>query len=181
MLVCGEDLGMIPDCVPEIMDELEILCLKIQRMPSEPHLEFGLTDLYPYMSVATPSCHDMSTIRGWWEEMSNEQKQKFYNNILGYNGEPPVYCEPFIVEKILQDHLESDSMWAVFPIQDLVALDEDIRRENPIDEQINIPANPKHYWCYRFHLDIEDLLEHDDLNNQIYRLIDNAKRAAVSY
>ena len=33
MLACGEDLGMIPDSVPETMRALQILSLEIQRMP----------------------------------------------------------------------------------------------------------------------------------------------------
>lgn len=34
-LTCGEDLGMIPDSVPETMHELQILSLEIQRMPQD--------------------------------------------------------------------------------------------------------------------------------------------------
>ena len=41
MLVCGEDLGMVPDCVPWVMDQLQILSLEIQRMPKNPKHEFG--------------------------------------------------------------------------------------------------------------------------------------------
>ena len=68
MLVCGEDLGMIPHCVPEVMERLQILSLEIQRMPKESWREFGDTWAYPYRSVCTTSTHDMSGIRVWWEE-----------------------------------------------------------------------------------------------------------------
>ena len=68
MLVCGEDLGMVPDCVPWVMEQLQILSLEIQRMPKNPQHEFGHVWEYPYRSVCTISTHDMATLRGWWEE-----------------------------------------------------------------------------------------------------------------
>ena len=71
MLVCGEDLGMIPHCVPAVMDQLQILSLEVQRMPKDVNSQFGCTWNYPYLSVATTSTHDMSGIRAWWEEDRN--------------------------------------------------------------------------------------------------------------
>jgi 4-alpha-glucanotransferase len=35
MLICGEDLGMVPHCVPDVMEQLGILSLEIQRMPKK--------------------------------------------------------------------------------------------------------------------------------------------------
>jgi 4-alpha-glucanotransferase len=40
MLICGEDLGMVPRCVPDVMKQLGILSLEIQRMPKETTKEF---------------------------------------------------------------------------------------------------------------------------------------------
>ena len=48
MLVCGEDLGMIPDCVASVMSGQKILSLEIQRMPKDPKQEFGNPYTYPY-------------------------------------------------------------------------------------------------------------------------------------
>ncbi len=180
MLVCGEDLGMVPDCVPGVMDDLNLLSLKIQRMPKEEHLDFGIPSDYPYMSVCTPSCHDMSTVRGWWEE-DGKIRQKFYNNILGHEGEAPIYCEPWICDEIIKQHLYSPSMWAVFPIQDLVATNKELRRLDPSDEKINEPSNPKHYWRYRFHIPIEKLLKEDEFNNHIKEMVEASGRTGVVY
>ena len=113
MLVCSEDLGMVPDCVPGVLDELGMLSLKIQRMPKDEKQDFGIPSQYPYMSVCTTSCHDMSTLRGWWEE-DGEKRQKYFNEMLGETGEAPVYCEPWVCDKILVQHLNSPAMWAVF-------------------------------------------------------------------
>lgn len=51
MLVCGEDLGMIPSCVHPVMQELGLLGLRLQRMPSEQGQTFGDTSAYPYLTV----------------------------------------------------------------------------------------------------------------------------------
>jgi len=170
MLVCGEDLGMVPDCVPGVMDELGLLNLEIQRMPKNSDNEFGNPADSNYLSVVSPSCHDMSTIRGWWEEDS-AQTQRYYNEFLGHFGSAPPYCEPWVSREMIIQHLHAPAMWAIFPIQDLVAMDENLRLENPLAEQINEPSNPKHYWRFRFHLNMEDLLKANDFNNMLNDLV----------
>jgi 4-alpha-glucanotransferase len=170
MLVCGEDLGMVPDCVPPTMKELGLLSLEIQRMPKNPKVEFGHPSDAPYMSVVTPSSHDMSTIRGWWEE-NRSKTQKFYNTILGHDGGAPFFCEPWVVKEIVNQHLYSPAMWAIFPLQDLVGMDGNLRRNDVNAERINVPANPKHYWRYRFHLTVEELLEKKEFNEMLAKMI----------
>ncbi|HAQ37310.1 MAG TPA: 4-alpha-glucanotransferase, partial [Saprospirales bacterium] len=93
MLVCGEDLGMVPDCVHPVMDQLGILSLEIQRMSKDPKRKFAHPADAPYMSVCTTSTHDMSTTRGWWESDRN-LIQQFYNEQLGNPGEAPFFAEP---------------------------------------------------------------------------------------
>jgi len=170
MLVCGEDLGMVPDCVPGVMDELGILNLEIQRMPKGTDNEFGHPADAKYLGVVSPSCHDMSTIRGWWEE-DGERTQRFYNHMLGHFGEAPHYCEPWVSREMILQHLYSPAMWAIFPVQDLVAMDENLRYQKPQAERINEPSNPKHYWRFRFHLNIEDLLKASDFNKMLQELV----------
>ncbi|HPR33965.1 MAG TPA: 4-alpha-glucanotransferase, partial [Prolixibacteraceae bacterium] len=138
MLVCGEDLGMVPDCVPEVMKNLNILSLEIQRMPKNPDIEFGHPADAPYLSVCTTSTHDMSTIRRWWEE-NKEKTQRFYHTILGHNDMAPNYAEPWICREIIQHHLYSPAMLTIFPIQDLLAMDGDLRWNQTDMERINVP------------------------------------------
>lgn len=156
MLACGEDLGMIPDCVPAVMHQLEILSLEIQRMPKDPKSEFGDTWHYPYFSVCTSSTHDMGGIRAWWES-DPAQSQRFFNNVLHEFGQAPYFAEPWICDKILWLQLASPSMLCIIPLQDWLSADGEIRRENPNEEQINVPANPTHYWRYRMHMTVADL------------------------
>ncbi len=175
MLVCGEDLGMIPQSVPEVMEQLQILSLEIERMPKDERLAYGETWLYPHRSVCTTSTHDMSPIRGWWKE-DRDVIQKYFNERLWEWGEAPYEAPAYICEKILKNHLNSPAMWTILPWQDWLSINNDLRNPDSDSERINIPANPKHYWRYRMHLTIEQLLESSDINNHIKGLISESNR-----
>jgi 4-alpha-glucanotransferase len=170
MLICGEDLGMVPSCVPEIMFELGILSLEIQRMPKDPTREFFHPNDAPYLSVITPSTHDMSTIRGWWLEDKNKT-QRFFNNELGQWGTAPETCETWISKAIIIQHLYSPAMWSIFQLQDFFGMSETLRKNNPDEERINIPADPKHFWGYRMHITIEQLLKEKEFNANLKSFI----------
>jgi len=175
MLVCGEDLGMVPDSVPEVMEALEILSLEIQRMPKKPNTEFAMPANAPYRSVCTTSTHDMNPIRAWWEE-DPIITQRFYNRALGMQGKAPETCEQWIAEKIIEQHLHSDAMWIILPWQDWMALDAKLCNEHPNAERINVPSNPRNFWCYRMHITLEQLLKEDDFNKRISEIIGNSGR-----
>ncbi|GEO11358.1 4-alpha-glucanotransferase [Segetibacter aerophilus] len=166
MLICGEDLGMVPACVPGVMKDLAILSLEIQRMPKDPTREFFHPNDAPYLSVVTPSTHDMSTIRGWWEE-DRAATQRFFNSQLGQWGTAPYFCEPWINRIILLQHLYSPAMWSIFQLQDLLGISAQLRRENPHEERINIPADPNHYWRYRMHIPLEQLINETEFISEL--------------
>lgn len=175
MLVCAEDLGMIPACVPAVMDRLEILSLEIQRMPKDPTTPFGNTWHYPYYSVCTTSTHDMGGIRQWWED-DRDQTQRFYNDVLHCGGEAPCYAEPWICDRIVDLHLKSPSMLCILPLQDWLSTDDAIRRNNPREEQINVPANSRHYWRYRMHITVGELRSHREFSDYLRAKISNSGR-----
>jgi len=170
MLVCGEDLGLVPACVPGVMRDLGLLSLEIQRMPKTPGVDFSRPADAPYLSVVTPSTHDMSTIRGWWEENS-ELTQKFFNQELGLPGAAPHECSPAINRAVVQQHLASPAMWSIFQLQDLLGLDAHLRQAEVDAERINVPANPNHYWRYRLHLTLEQLQRAAEFNSQLRSLL----------
>ncbi|MDO8365221.1 MAG: 4-alpha-glucanotransferase [Saprospiraceae bacterium] len=175
MLICGEDLGMVPGCVPDVMKELGILSLEIQRMPKAAGATFFHPKDAPYLSVVTPSTHDMSTLRGWWEE-DRALTQRFYNEMLQRSGEAPYLCEAWVNKILLEQHFHSPAMWAIFQLQDLLGMDGKIRRKNPHEERINIPANPKHYWRYRAHIALEDLMKADGFNKEVRKMVQESGR-----
>jgi 4-alpha-glucanotransferase len=175
MLVCGEDLGVVPACVPEAMQQLGLLSLEIQRMPKRLGQEFSRPADAPYLSVVTPSTHDMSTLRGWWEE-DRALTQKFFNRELSQAGEAPQEAGPEIVKTIVRQHLASPAMWSIFQLQDLLGMDETLRREDFAAERINVPAIPNYYWRYRMHLTLEKLQEADTFNRELRRHIEQSGR-----
>ena len=176
MLVCGEDLGMIPDCVSSVMNDLRILSLEIQRMPKNPMYEFGYLNEYPYRSVCTISTHDMSTLRGWWEE-DYLQTQRYYNTMLGHYGTAPTVATPDLCEEVVRNHLKSNSILCILSLQDWLSIDGKWRNPNVQEERINVPANPRNYWRYRMHLTLEQLMKAEELNDKIRELIKYTGRA----
>ena len=171
MLTCGEDLGMIPACVPDVMSSQRILSLEIQRMPKDTGVDFAYTWEYPYLSVAATSTHDMATIRGWWRE-DRELSQRYWNNILGYGGGAEWEMSGTTARRILEMHMLSGSMLAILPLQDWLAIDEGLRRVDPDAERINIPADPNHYWRYRMHLTLEALNAAENFNANVKALVE---------
>jgi len=175
MLPCGEDLGMIPNCVPEVMQKLRILSLEIERMPKESNSEFIDLNHLPYLSVCSTSTHDMPTLRMVWKE-DREKTQRYCNEILKRKGEATQDCTPDICEQIISNHLHARSMLVIIPLQDWLSMDENIRIKDENSERINVPANPQHYWKYRMHFNLETLLNAGNLNEKITCLIKQTQR-----
>lgn len=175
MLVCAEDLGMVPDCVPWVMDELKILSLELQSMPKDPSVKFGHLSRNPYRSVCTISSHDMPTLRMWWDE-NIQRTQEYYNTMLYRQGPAPHPLPGWLASDIISRHLTSPSMLCILSIQDWLATDEALRLPDANAERINIPANPKHYWRYRMHLNIEDLAADKRLVQNITEMISQSGR-----
>ena len=170
MLVCAEDLGMVPDCVPWVMNELRILSLEIQSMPKDSNVRFGHLSQYPYRSVCTISTHDMPTLRQWWDE-DEKRTQDYFNTMLYRGGDAPHPLPGWLAKDIVSRHLTCPSMLCLLSLQDWLSIDDRLRLPDQNAERINIPANPRHYWRYRMHLSLEQLLAADDFNNEISTLI----------
>lgn len=175
MLVCGEDLGMVPDCVPWVMNELQILSLEIQRMPKAMGQEFGCVSGYPFHSVCTIGTHDMSTLRGWWEEDA-ALTERFYHNELHHWGEVPEHAPAWLCREVIMQHLESPSMLCILTWQDWTSMDETLRNPDVKAERINVPADPHNYWHWRMHITLEQLMKADGLNELIREMVSASGR-----
>ncbi len=174
MLICGEDLGMVPACVPVVMDELAIVALKVQRMPSE-NIPFYNPKNAGYMNVVTASSHDSSTLRQWWKE-DPALTQKYFNQQLIQYGKAPEEMDAHLAEIIMKQHLYNDAMLAIFPIQEFLATDPELTNKNMDHERINDPAVFPHYWRYRMHLKLEDLKKKKYFNEKIKHWIIDSGR-----
>ncbi|MGN0086814.1 MAG: 4-alpha-glucanotransferase [Alloprevotella sp.] len=177
MLACGEDLGMVPDCVPWVMNELQIMSLEIERMSKNPRHTFGHVGEYPFRSVCTISTHDMSTFRGWWREDA-EATARYYYDVLHRQGPVPADASADICEQVVRTHLHAPSLLCILALQDWLGIDAAVRLPDPDAERINIPANPRHYWRYRMHLTIESLMEENVLNGKIRDLVSGSGRSS---
>ena len=175
MLVCAEDLGMVPECVPWVMNELRILSLEIQSMPKDPSVRFGQLSRNPYRSVCTISTHDMPTLRQWWDE-DLQQTQDYYHTMLYRGGDAPHPLPGWLARDIVSQHLSSPSMLCLLSFQDWVSIDEKLRLPDANAERINIPANPRHYWRYRMHLTLEQLMAEEAFNYEVAALITQSGR-----
>jgi 4-alpha-glucanotransferase len=120
--------------------------------------------------VATISTHDMPTMRQWWDE-DWDRTQDYYNTALWHSDAAPHPLPGWLAKDIVSRHLTSPSMLCLLSLQDWLSIDEKLRLPDANAERINIPANPRHYWRYRMHLTIEQLMAADELNNEISTLI----------
>ncbi len=170
MLVCAEDLGMVPDCVAWVMDELRILSLELQQMPKDPKVKFGELWKNPYRSVCTLSTHDMPTLRQWWDE-DWDRTQIYYSSQLCRGGAAPHPLPGWLAKEIITNQLTCPSMLCILSLQDWFAIDEKLRLPDADAERINIPANPRHYWRYRMHVNIEELINNKEYNDNIKELV----------
>lgn len=174
MLICAEDLGMVPDCVPQVLNHLGITALKVQRMPAE-NIAWYNPKNAGYLNVVTASSHDSSTLRQWWHEDRN-LSQEYFNKQLGQSGTAPWNLEPQLAEIIMKQHLYNNAMLAIFPIQEFFAADYELTNPNMNEERINNPAIFPHYWRYRMHINVESLLEKEDFNKKIASWVKDSNR-----
>ena len=146
MLACGEDLGMVPDCVPGVMDHERILSLRMRGMENE--------GPWKQLSVCATSSHDMETLR------------------MQCDHDP----EPWEVRNMLWEFLASPSMLAIFPLQDWVALDKRFRRADRNVERINYPADSDNHWKFRIHFNLNELMQESELNVAVTGLLKDSSR-----
>jgi 4-alpha-glucanotransferase len=175
MLICAEDLGMLPDCVEPVLDQLRILTLEIQQMPKQQGFEFAHLEANPIRSVCTISTHDMAPLRLWWQE-SPERRQRYYVTMLQKEGRAPEQLPAHLAEEIIARHLYCPSMLCILSLQDWLAMDMVLRRKNPQDERINTPSDPYNRWQWRMHLTIEELLQATKYNNKVRTMIQRSHR-----
>ena len=147
MVACGEDLGMIPACVPEVMQQLEIMSLEVQRMPKVFGHPFVQTEDLPEHCVYTTGTHDMPTLRGWLAEDKVRTRQ-FLDSLDMDDRKVTAKT----LKKIMDKHQDSPSKWNIYPLQDLLDQDEKNWSPNPVDDQINVPANAKNQWKWRMRI-----------------------------
>lgn len=164
MLLCAEDLGMLPHSVSEVLSECEILSLEILRMPKKSVAHIVRKEDIPLLSVLSTSTHDMPTLRAWWQELSEDDREE-----LGHFYGTP--SSPSLSAKGLVSALfETSALFVILPLQDWCVLSGYGSGIDPRSERINIPEDAQHIWNYRMCGTIETLRADTELKEQINAL-----------
>ncbi len=167
MLICAEDLGVVPQCVPKVLEELGILGLKIcfwTRDYDNPEAPFISPRKYPHVSVAMLSAHDTVTMRQWWEEQADESTKTAFAKAFFENTESKIAdrtaYSPDLALLVNSAFLQAGSRLCVFQIQELFSLTDTYRSTDPGSERINVPGTvtPEN-WSYRIPVPLEELAE----------------------
>jgi 4-alpha-glucanotransferase len=186
MLVCAEDLGDVPRCVPRVLAELGILGLRIERWsreydaapPGSP-APFIPPSRLPRLSVCTPSVHDTSTLRGWWEE--DRAERELYHGSLATEGSCPERMTRELLEKILAHCCDAASVLAMFQVQDILDLDEGLWSAHPSADRINVPGTLNDWnWTWRLPAPIEELSSREQLCHTVRSLVERRRGRATA-
>ncbi len=171
MLACAEDLGAIPDCVPDVLSDLGILGLRIPRWTrrwTEGGQPYISPADYPPLTVCAPSVHDTSTLREWW--LSETDRDAFWRT-LGLDATAPSDYTPETARAILGALFEGSSRICVVQLQDLFALVAGMTMDEPEAERVNVPGTLSDFnWGYRANHTIEELLANDELTGAVHAL-----------
>jgi 4-alpha-glucanotransferase len=120
---------------------------------------------FPEKSFCTTTLNGMIPLRAWWEK--NEEKAALcYHTILKQVGKPPQILSASIAQQIVQAYLNSKSKFAIFPLQDLLAISEALRSPDAANEI-------KHWRC---HIYIEEFLLAKSFAKQIREMVKEARR-----
>jgi len=169
MLPCAEDLGAVPECVPKVLAKLKILRLCVTRMFCKVEKngeQFIPFEEYPQLSVCTPSVHDTSTVREWWEKETDKEK---FSAFLGA-ALPKTYT-PKTAKIILSKTASARSRFRIFQIQDLLHLSKNWYSANPSDERINVPGTVNDFnWTYRLPAPINQIAKDRELVGAVKEL-----------
>ncbi len=178
MLACAEDLGMIPDSVPTVLDKFELLSLDLERMPKTlSQSQWMSLDQIRYLSVATTSTHDTSNLRLWWRQLSLEDRKMYLSEHLGHSSLEMLDNSQEVYHQIIEKHLNSSAMLVILPFSDWLALDNDLCTLEPEEELINRPEVKNHHWAYRINFDIDEQSKEIELwTNKIAQLVKKYNR-----
>jgi 4-alpha-glucanotransferase len=181
MLVCAEDLGTIPDCVPDVLAKLDILGLRIERWSrlwQQDEQPFIQPQNYPRLTVASPSCHDCSTIAAWWDEIDAQEKAQYLQEGQLSKDNITKKWGPELAHEYFTRMMQANSLLVIIPLQDWLGLEESLRTTSY--ERVNVPGTlDATNWTWRMPITISELQQHKSLVKTIKRLTQNRKKQAL--
>ena len=168
MLTCAENLGVVPEAVPRVLDALGILSLYIPRwahywdkegQPPIPPAE------YRPDSVCAPSVHDTSTVRGWWQ---TESGRDLLWRTLGLPGDAPAVFDAFAARTVYEGFARSASRILVLQIQDLLVFEPRLLHPDVAQERVNVPGSYNDFnWTYRLPILLEEFVRIESIGREV--------------
>lgn len=139
-LPIGEDLGVIPNYVRRMLNDLRIPGYKVLRWEREDNGYYREPRHYPTVSLATTSTHDTETVRGWWETMDIRERANIWEMISAQKTDGNVPFNAYSQRAILRRVLDSASAITMFSWQDIIGTLDRVNTPGTVSE-----AN----WTYR--------------------------------
>jgi len=136
--IIAEDLGIITDDVRAVLKDFGFPGMKVLQFafgednPRHPYLPHN----YKENCLVYTGTHDNNTTRGWFEHEANEVEQRRLKRYVGW----PVDAE-CVHAALMRLAMSSIARIAIFPLQDILGLDESAR--------MNIPSTPRGNWFWR--------------------------------
>ncbi len=133
----AEDLGMITADVPALRDRYQLPGTRVLQFgfdgdSENPHLPHN----YVHNAAAYTGTHDNNTTRGWFEALTEEQKQVVLNYLGRSSGE-----SSGVAAALMRLAWSSPAALAIAPLQDLLDLGAEAR--------MNVPGRTEGNWRWR--------------------------------
>ncbi|KAK8871028.1 4-alpha-glucanotransferase dpe2 [Tritrichomonas musculus] len=177
MLICAEDFDQKTDQIAQYIKDYGFLSFHVQRISQEKSELFDDISKCNYMSICCSSTHNMMPYREWWEDQNeNNIVRDFWKTQVKIDSQIPYRCQPWVLETIIKQHLNSKSMIALFLLQDLTDLVQNLRNKNPNDERINNPSDPNHHWRYRYPFSINEMKNCQEFTLKVRDLAEKSNR-----
>ncbi|MDO4475224.1 MAG: 4-alpha-glucanotransferase, partial [Lachnospiraceae bacterium] len=135
--IIAEDLGYLTDTVIQLVADTGYPSMKVMEFAFDSR-EAGdyMPYHYPHNCVVYTGTHDNQTLKGWFEELSDEDRQKLddYLELAGRSEDEKVWS-------VIRLTLGTVADTAIVPMQDYLCLGREAR--------MNQPSTMGSNWCWR--------------------------------
>ncbi len=136
--IIAEDLGIVTAEVRQVMMQNNFPGMKVllfafgDDMPQNPYIVHNHTE----DCIAYTGTHDNNTVRGWFRKDADKATRK---RLESYIGQP--VTEQTIAGQMIRLTMQSVARTVIFPVQDVLNLDEAAR--------VNVPGKADDNWAWR--------------------------------
>jgi 4-alpha-glucanotransferase len=160
VLPCAEDLGVVPECVPAVLNDLGIPGLRVLRWSrhwQDPWQPFVGPAEQDELAVLTTSVHDSEPLLDWWHQAPQQERQAFWQSFLDWQGPATADMSQETYGYFLQKVYQANNRLVINPLADLLAKTKYFP-DDPAQYKINTPGTvSRDNWALRYSFCTEDL------------------------